>query len=448
MTTTEPSPAPKSTFAERLPFFYGWIVVGVAFITMAIGVNARTSFSLLFPPILDEFGWDRATVSAAFSIGFMTSIILSPVVGVSMDRFGPRFVLPLGAVLSAAGFLLATIAIEPWHFYLTLGMLVVGGSLFISYIGHTTFLPNWFSRRRGLAVGIAFSGVGVGSIILFPWMQHSIDAVGWRETLYILAILMIVVIVPLNRIFQRRRPEDLGLSAEGDKRTDANTPSDNETSEQSRIVDRAWVETEWTLALAMKTSRFWWLSLSLVTGLYAWYAVQVHQTRFLIDVGIPAETAAIALGAVALTGIGGQIFIGHFSDRMGREWGWTLAMIGYLATYLLLLVLTVVPSTALAFIMVVAQGLLGYGLASVFGSVPVELFAGKRYGIIAGVLGGIASCGAAFGPWATGWLFDQAGNYHMAFSVAVIVCVISIVSMWIAAPRKVRLVAGRIPKTS
>ena len=444
MNSAEPSPAPKPPFAERLPFFYGWIVVGVAFVTMAVGVNARTSFSLLFPPILDEFGWDRATVSAAFSIGFMTSIILSPVVGASMDRFGPRFVLPLGAVLSAAGFVLATLATQPWHFYLTLGMLVVGGSLFMSYIGHTTFLPNWFSRRRGLAVGIAFSGVGVGSIILFPWMQHSIDAVGWRHTLIILAVIMIVVIVPLNAIFQRRRPEDLGLSAEGDKRTQIDTPSDHETKEQSRIVDHAWVETDWTLALAMKTARFWWLSLSLVTGLYAWYAVQVHQTRFLIDVGIPAETAAIALGAVALTGIGGQIFIGHFSDRMGREWGWTVAMIGYLATYLLLLLLTVVPSTALAFIMVVAQGLLGYGLASVFGSVPVELFAGKRYGIISGVLGGIASCGAAFGPWATGWMFDQAGNYHLAFSVASIVCVVSIVSMWIAAPRKVRLVAGRV----
>ena len=94
---------PNSTrrFVRRVPVFYGWIVVAVAFISMAIGVNARTSFSLLFPPILDEFGWDRATIAATFSIGFVTSTILSPLVGALMDKYGPRLVLPLGATLTA-----------------------------------------------------------------------------------------------------------------------------------------------------------------------------------------------------------------------------------------------------------------------------------------------------------------------------------------------------------
>ena len=93
----------KEKFGLGMPFFYGWVVVAIAFVTMGIGVNARTSFSLLFPPILDEFGWSRATVAATFSIGFIVSTILTPFIGLMMDKAGPRFVLPLGGMLASAG---------------------------------------------------------------------------------------------------------------------------------------------------------------------------------------------------------------------------------------------------------------------------------------------------------------------------------------------------------
>ena len=433
-------------FASRVPFFYGWIVVAVAFISMAIGVNARTSFSLLFPPILDEFGWDRATIAATFSIGFVTSTILSPLVGALMDKYGPRLVLPLGATLTALGFYTATFSTEPWHFYLTLGVLVVGGSLFTSYIGHTAFLPNWFNRHRGLAIGLAFSGVGVGSITLFPWMQDSILTDGWRETSISVAILLIVVLVPLNAMFQRRKPHDLGLLPDGDDTPDTDRGAVQKKFENARIVDAAWVSTSWTLSNAIKTSRFWWVTLAFSSGLYAWYAVQVHQTKFLIDVGISPSFAAVALGLVGLTGIGGQICVGHLSDKIGREWGWTVSLLGFFLTYFLLQIISEVPSEIIVYLMVGAQGFMGYGLASVFGTVPAELFGGKRYGVIFGTLGAFAGMGAALGPWATGWLFDLRGNYYMAFNVAMGMCLISIAAMWLASPRKVRLVAGRVPE--
>jgi len=439
-------PQNKSTLAQRIPFFYGWIVVAVAFVTMAIGVNSRTSFSLLVPPLLEEFQWDRATVSATFSIGFVTSVVLSPLVGALMDKFGPRFVIPAGATVTALGFLTSTLATKPWHLYLTLGLFVVGGGLFINYIGHTVFLPNWFSKRRGLAVGIAFSGVGVGSITLFPWMQHSIETIGWRETNIALGILILVVIVPLNALFQRRRPEDMGLLPDGASAGTADETAANQAQEDARIVDKEWTSVEWTLSLAVRTSRYWWLVAAFVTGLWAWYSVQVHQTQFLLDIGISGDVAATALGLVPLAGIAGQIMIGHFSDRMGREWGWSVALFGYVLTYLLLLLLELFPSEALIYTMVAAQGVLGYGLASVFGAVGVELFAGKKYGVIFGTLGAFAGVGAAVGPLATGWLFDLFGNYNVAFAVAAAVSSASIVFMWLAGPRKVRLVAGRVPK--
>ena len=89
-------------------------------------------------------------------------------IGMMMDRFGPRLVIPFGAVLVSTGMILATFVSQPWHLHLTLGVLVGGGTMFMSYMGHSLFLPYWFARKRGLAIGIAFSGVGVGSIILFP----------------------------------------------------------------------------------------------------------------------------------------------------------------------------------------------------------------------------------------------------------------------------------------
>ena len=152
----------------RLPFFYGWIIVAVTFVTMAIGVTARTSFSLLFPPIIEEFGWERGVTAGAFSFGFLVSAVLSPLIGRMMDRHGPRAVMELGVVLMGSGLLLAPLTTQPWHLYLTIGVLVGGGSVCLGYSGQSLFLPNWFVRRRGLAMGIAFAGVGIGSIIMLP----------------------------------------------------------------------------------------------------------------------------------------------------------------------------------------------------------------------------------------------------------------------------------------
>ncbi|MGY9000538.1 MAG: MFS transporter [Rhodospirillales bacterium] len=438
----------KKFFGSRLPFFYGWIIVAVAFVTMAIGVNARTSFSLLFPSILDEFGWSRGTIAATFSIGFIASMVITPFIGAVMDTVGPRVVLPLGAVLASVGLILTTYSTEPWHFYLTLGVLVVGGSVFMSYIGHTLFLPNWFDRRRGLAIGLAFAGAGVGAMLIFPWMQRAIQVDGWRYACIVIAAILIVIIVPLNILFQRHRPEDLGLEVDGGKVSDENVGRSRRVNLESRIVDRAWVETEWTVGKAVRTSRFWWLLVAFTLALYAWYAVQVHQTRYLIDVGISAETAAFALGLVGLAGVFGQIGVGALSDRIGREFAWTLALVGFLLTYACLLILNGWPSEWLIYVMVGLQGFVGYGLASVFGTVPAELFSGKNYGKIFGIIGAVSSSGAAIGPWATGMLFDVSGNYETAFIVAMVLCVLSTLAMWAASPRKIILVAGMARATN
>jgi MFS family permease len=422
-----------------LPFFYGWVVVAVAFVTMGIGVNARTAFSLLFPPILDEFGWERGITAGAFSFGFLVSAVLSPSLGRLMDRRGPQVVMELGAGLMAVGLMLATLVRQPWHLYATLGVLVGGGSVCLGYTGQALFLPNWFVRRRGLAISIAYSGVGVGSIILLPWVQSLIGRAGWRSACWAMAIVILVVLVPLNLLL-RRRPEDLGLEPDGDRLV----PDTQASRQASNVVDPAWAAVDWTLGRAVGTARFWWIAIGYLTGLFAWYAVQVHQTKYLVEIGFSPTDAAWALGFVSLAGIPGQIALGHLSDRIGREWVWTVGSLGFALCYLMLLLLHDNPTPALLYVMVAAQGMLGYGLTSVVGAIPAEIFQGRHYGTIFGSLMLASIVGGAIGPWLTGVLHDATGSYTLAFWIAIGCTVVSALAIWLAAPRHVRVVAGRV----
>ena len=317
---------------RRLPVFYGWVLVATAFVTMGVVVNARTAFSLFFPSILDEFGWSRALTAATFTTGLLASNAFTPFLGVLMDRLGPRVLFPLGLGLMSLGLMLATAAREPWHLHLTLGVLVAGASVLVSYMGHSLLLPNWFVRQRGLALGVAFSGVGVGSFVLMPLIQALMGRVGWRGACWILATLILLVVLPLNAILPRRRPEELNLRPDGDA-----APSEGFRPASVHVVDPAWAAVEWTLARAIRTSRFWWVFLGYFTCLFAWYAVQIHQTKYLLELGFSADFAAWALGIVGLTGIAGQILWGHVSDRVGREWAWTASGVGFVLCYVALL---------------------------------------------------------------------------------------------------------------
>ena len=142
-------PGSTEHWSSRLPFYYGWLIVGIAFVTMAIGVTARTAFSLLMPPLIDEFGWHRGLAAGAFSFGFLVSAVLSPIVGRVMDARGPRVVIVTGVSLMTAGLFLAPRIERPWHLYVTLGVLVGAGANLMTYTAHSLFLPNWFVRRRG-----------------------------------------------------------------------------------------------------------------------------------------------------------------------------------------------------------------------------------------------------------------------------------------------------------
>jgi MFS family permease len=411
----------------RVPIFYGWILVGVSFVTMAIGVNARTAFSLLFPSILDEFGWDRGVTAGAFSFGFLISALVTPCVGWLTDRRGPRLVIEIGVALMGSGLLLATLIREPWQLYLTLGALVGGGVNLLAYTGQSLYLTNWFVQRRGLALSIAFSGVGVGSVTILPWLQTLIAHWGWRTACWSLGLLVFVVLAPLNLLL-RRRPSDLDLAPDG--------VFDGSGSQDQRLEDAAELSIDWTLGRALRAKRFWWLAVSYFCALFTWYAVQVHQTKYLTELGFHPSSAAWALGLVSLVAVPGQIGLGYLSDRIGREWVWTIGNAGFVLSCLALLALRSDPSTLLLWLMVVAQGTLGYGLTSVIGAIPAESFGGRHYGSIFGTVMLAAILGGAAGPWVAGVSHDLIGSYSPALWLSAASSVFSGLAIWCSAPHR------------
>ncbi|MBS0243512.1 MAG: MFS transporter, partial [Proteobacteria bacterium] len=309
----------------------------------------------------------------------------------------------------------------------------------MTYTAHSQFLPNWFVRRRGLAISLAFSGAGVGAIVLLPWLQAIILAQGWRASCSAMGLLVLCVIGPLA-LLVRKQPADVGQQPDGE----VDTSGEASSRQSAAIVDQTWASTEWTLDRAARTTRFWWIVLGYFLALAAWYAVQVHQTKYLVEVGFSPVVAAWALGAVAIAGIPGQIILGGLSDRIGREWIWTAGCLGFGVTYALLILLEHIPSSALLYAMILAQGFFGYALTSVMGPIVAEIFEGPHYGSIFGTITIALIGGGAAGPWFAGALHDAFGSYRPAFLTLIGASFISAVVIWIAAPRKVRVVPGRV----
>lgn len=424
--------------APLLPFYYGWVVIAVAFVTMGVAVSARTAFSLLLPPLLDEFGWERGMVAGAFSFGFLVSAVLSPFVGRAVDRNGPRVVISMGVTMMATGLLLAPMIGAPWHFYGTLGVLVGVGANLMGFTVQSLYLPNWFIRRRAMAIGLAFAGVGAGAVVLLPWFQLGIDRDGWRTACQAMGLLVLVVVGPLA-LLVHRRPEDIGLLPDGAP----HVTGLGGKRRTSYVVDPAWASIEWTLARAVRTSRFWWLALGYFCVLFAWYAVQVHQTKYLVEVGFSPAVGAWALGIVAVVAIPGQVGLGALSDRIGREWVWSVGCLGFAMCYGALIALGRSPSPGLLWVMVLSQGLLGYALTSVMGPIVLEIFEGPHFGVIFGTLNVAMIAGGAAGPWVAGTVHDVTGSYDLAFALAGVLCAVSAAAIWIAAPRRIRQVPGR-----
>ncbi len=177
-----------SDLNEKRPFvFYGWVVIGVGFVTLGIVFGIWYSFSVFFLTIIKDFGWGRGLGSSIFSVFLLCHALTGLLTGYLQDRFGPRVVIPIGALILALSLMITSQSTRLWHFYIAYGVFAGSSVGLLGFTSHSAFLPNWFERKRGLAVGIAMSGIGFGMLLLVPLAEISISALGWRTTYVLLA---------------------------------------------------------------------------------------------------------------------------------------------------------------------------------------------------------------------------------------------------------------------
>ncbi len=191
--------------------YYPWVVIAVSFITVGVAFGARNAFAVFLIAVVEEFHWSRGLASGAILAGSILWTLAAPVIGMLLDRYGPRVVLPAGALAMAAGFVLSGLARGVVEFYLGMGVLVGIGFAALTMTSQATFLSNWFVRRRGMAIGAAAAGIGFGILAVVPLTERLIAAYGWRNSYFILAAALALFVAPLNYFFQRRTPEEIGL---------------------------------------------------------------------------------------------------------------------------------------------------------------------------------------------------------------------------------------------
>ena len=418
------------------PFYYGWVIVGIAFLSMGVWLAMRATFSVFLVVLLDEFHWSRASAAGVQSLSFVVYTCSAPVVGMLIDRFGPRRIVLPGIILLCGGLLLSATVQTLFQFYLFYGVIAACGVTFVSISAYSAILAHWFEARRGLASGIAVSGMGIGAFALVPLIQYAIDTEGWRFAFMVLAGLVFLLLFPVTAVFLRHKPSELGLRPDGASWGTAPKIGPVE------VIDPRWAETDWTLKRASREGRFWSLLGMGFLSIIPFYLILIHGAKLLVDRGFSGMGAAFIIAFVGINSSVFKVFWGWLSDRIGREITFTAGVGATVLGIVFLLLFEAGGSRQTAYLFALFLGC-GWGvMAPIYMSASADLFQGKSYGLIYGVLESVIGLGSALGPWLGGFVFDATGSYGTAFLIAIAACLMSCPFLWIAAPRKVR---RRIP---
>jgi MFS family permease len=420
---------------------YKWVILGISFVTFAIAFGQRFTFSVFFVALLEEFAWNRAQLAGVFSLTMIISGAISPVVGTVVDRFNPKRMILVGACLYSLALCLSSQVNTLWQYYLTYGILMPFGFSFVATVSQSRILVNWFLQRRGTAMGIAFSGSGIGILCLVPLSQYLILRFTWRGAYLFLALIIFLFIFILSALFQKAFPEG------GDVQEAVKDPR-KETGEHvvsSRHVNRSWALETWTLAKAMRTRQFWLLCVTCILNGAGLYCILVHQIAYLVDVGFDKMLASSIFGLTGIFTTIGRGLFGAASDRLGREEIFIGAQILIIGSIFILFALNREPAVFLLYVYAVLLGL-GYGATGpqLMAATIVDIFERTAFGAIWGfaVLG--FGVGTAVGPWIGGLLFDLLGNYTLVFLISILNLSVGSITFWLAAPRKIRMVIGKV----
>jgi MFS family permease len=405
--------------------YYPWIVIGVSFLTVGTAFGARNAFAVFLIAVTAEFHWSRGLASGALMVGSIVWTLAAPVIGILLDRLGPRVVLTGGSIVMALGFIVAGLAHTVAEFYLGMGILVGIGFAALPMTSQATFLSNWFIRKRGMAIGTAASGIGLGILIIVPLTQRLIATYGWRAAFFVLAALLAIVIAPLNYCFQRQRPEEMNLKPDF-----GNAPPENSARHMATIGLAGP-----SLKIALRTWRFWAFAFGVLAGAIPLHMVLIHQVAAISDAGFSKEVAALGLGLIGLFTAPAMIFMGLLADRIGRQRAYLLGSASLMVGIFLLMIITDASPNWLLYTFppFIAVGF--SSRQSLYPTIAADLFHGKAFGAIIGAIALFIGAGAGIGPWLGGVIHDWTGDYLWAFWVAQALVFLSVAFIWAVASR-------------
>lgn len=424
---------------KKPPFFYGWIVLAVAFVAQALCMGARNSFSVFYVEILNEFGWRRAGTAGIFSVNLIVYGITAPVTGALVDRFGPKKVLLTGGAILTFALMACSMADTVYHFYLLFGIASGIGASLIGYSANAPVLAHWFIRRRGMVFGILSSASGL-SFLMIPLVQQLTTTVGWRTSFILVGLLVGAILLPLVAFFSRHRPQDMGLLPDGIGRS-READSALYGARSAVKVDEESASVDWTLRKAMRGYKFWLMFFAFfcVPGLVE-NLVILHQIALMTDAGLSATFAAsiVALwGTMTIVGNLGAFL----SDKIGRKKTFTSGSFISILGLVMLLLVKEGSQGWIPYLYAVLFGL-GKGMRGpALGAAVADRFQGKNLGSIIGFMMLGFGFGGIVGPWFGGFIFDTTESYSAALMVAILVTCVACGFVWLAASRG----ATRVP---
>lgn len=384
-----------------------WILLAASFLTFSVGAAFIHAYAVFLVAFVEDFGWSRAEVSVAYAVGQLVHGVTSPLVGLLVDRLGPRRLVLMGGALLAAGLLGSSYATEQWHMIILYGVVMTLGANCFGLVVFVPLLSRYFVRNRGMAVAIVQSANGFARAYSAPTATLMISGLGWRGAYLWQGIVMAALILPLAAMFRG-----------------------TDTRREPRAERHLAAAEGWTVKQAMRTPHFWLLTLVYIfTGLGS-FLVALHQLAFAVDIGFDKLYAASVLGMGAFLSLPGVILTGTVSDYIGRELSAVLTYGTSIIGVACGLLITSPDDHMLLWLHACFFGLTWGARGPAITAKTADLFPGPNLGTILGVISIGTGLGAAGGSWAAGFVFDMTGSYRVAFWLSILSYAGGSVAFW------------------